>query len=34
MTKQLALIDEQLADNNFFGAKGSIQNILKRFGKD
>ena len=34
MAKQLTIIDEQIADNNISGAKLSIQNLLKRFGKD
>jgi len=34
MTKQLNVIDEQIADNNISGAKKSIEGLLKRFGKD
>ena len=34
MSKLLNGIDEQLTGNNIFGAKASIQNMLKRFGKD
>ena len=34
MSKLLTNIDEQIAENNILGAKSSIQNVLKRFGKD
>lgn len=34
MTKQLAIIDEQIASNNFAIVKNTIQGLLKRFGKD
>jgi hypothetical protein len=34
MSKQLAIIDEQIAANNFATVKSTIQGLLKRFGKD
>ena len=34
MSKQLAIIDEQITANNYVIVKNSIQGLLKRFGKD
>ena len=34
MSKQLTIIDEQIAANNFAAVKNTIQGLLKRFGKD
>jgi hypothetical protein len=34
MTKQLAIVDDQISSNNFGSVKNAIQGLLKRFGKD